>query len=96
VLAQSLTSIRHDTARQEASLNDDPLNPVTDEPSKVTLDLDHEVQYWTAKWDVTHYALREAIAAVGPNATDVANALKARARLRRRAQRRAHARMLRD
>jgi hypothetical protein len=72
-------------------LNDDPQHAGTEEPSKVTLDLDHEVQYWTAKWDVTHYALREAIAQVGPNATDVAQALKARARLRRRALRRERA-----
>jgi hypothetical protein len=68
-------------------LNDDPIRPGSNEPSKVTLDLDHEVQYWTAKWDVTHYALREAIAEVGPNAQDVAAALRARARLRRRAAR---------
>ena len=69
-------------------MNDDPHHPGTEEPSQVTLDLDHEVQYWTEKWDVTHYALREAIAEVGPNAKDVAHALKrARARLRRRAAR---------
>ena len=69
-------------------MNDDPVQLGVDEPNMVTLDLDHEVQYWTAKWDVTHYALREAIAEVGPNAQDVARALKARARLRRQALRR--------
>ena len=67
---------------------DNPAQQGSEEPSEVVLDLDHQVQYWTAKWDVTHYALREAIAKVGPNAQDVATALKARARLRRAAQRR--------
>lgn len=77
-------------------MNDDPVNQGAEEPSKVTLDLDHEVQYWTTKWDTTHYALREAIAQVGPNAQDVAAALKARVRLRRRAMRRAAERPLPD
>ena len=66
-------------------MNDDPVNLGAEDSTTITLDLDHEVQYWTAKWDVTHYAPREAIAEVRPYAKDVA-ALQARARLRRRAQ----------
>jgi hypothetical protein len=89
VLAEILTTQTENERRsEETTLIDNPAQQGSEEPNEVVLDLDHQVQYWTAKWDVTHYALREAIAKVGPNTQDVATALKARARQRHEAQRR--------
>ena len=43
---------------------------------RVNVEEKYEVQYWTNKWHVSEQKLRDAVAKVGPLATDVERELK--------------------
>ena len=45
------------------------------DPTKVNIHEDHELRYWTHKWDVTRQQLADTVKKVGVKAADVARHL---------------------
>jgi len=54
---------------------DDTMNRGEPDRSRINANQDHELQYWSEKWDVSRDQLRKAVEKVGPMAADVAREL---------------------
>ena len=56
-------------------MSDDPTNRGGQDKQRISLAQDHEVRYWTEKFDVTPDQLRDAVDKVGDRASAVAQEL---------------------
>jgi hypothetical protein len=61
---------------QEAGMADDPKKRAPQDALRVNIHEDHEVRYWTAKFNVTPERLAAAVKAAGPMAKDVEEQLR--------------------
>ena len=57
-------------------MSDDLSNRGAQDRSRINVNEDHEVRYWTEKFGVSADALRNAVTAVGPGADAVAQRLR--------------------
>ena len=69
-LADSHTG--HETRLREMPLNDRPGPWRPQHRERIDLSVPRDVRYWTGVWGLTDQELRDAVAAVGPVAADVA------------------------
>ncbi len=56
-------------------MSDDTTNHGTRDRSRISLEQDYEVRYWTEKWNITKDELAAAVKAVGHSAAAVARHL---------------------
>jgi len=56
-------------------MSDDPAVRRPQDSSRIALEEEHEVRYWTSKWGITREELAEAVARVGRGAAAVARHL---------------------
>ena len=56
-------------------MSDDPTKRGAADRSRINVNEDYEVQYWTQKWGVSPEALKAAAEKVGPIVADVAHEL---------------------
>jgi hypothetical protein len=59
-------------------MSDDSQNRGEPDRSRINLNQEHEVRYWTQALDVTEEELRSAVRAVGSSASDVREYLRSR------------------
>lgn len=59
-------------------MSDDSQNRGEPDRSRINLNQEHEVRYWTQALDVTEDELRDAVRAVGSSASDVREYLRSR------------------
>jgi hypothetical protein len=55
---------------------DNPVQPGAEDRTRIAVEQEHEMRYWTEMLDVTAERLLEAVKAVGPRAADVERYLK--------------------
>ncbi len=58
-------------------MSDDPKDRGAQDRSRISLEQDHEVRYWTQRFGVSEQRLREAVAAVGVSVDAVERHLRA-------------------
>jgi hypothetical protein len=56
-------------------MSDDPTVRRPRDASRIAIEEEHEVRYWTTKWGITRQELTEAVARVGHSAAAVARHL---------------------
>ena len=61
--------------RRIRSMSDDPTKRGTSDRSRINVNEEYEVQYWTEKWGVSGESLKAAVEKVGPSVADVAKEL---------------------
>jgi hypothetical protein len=64
---------------EEATMSDDPNKRGPQDRERINIHEDHELRYWTQKWQVTPDELKAAVHKVGPMANVVHRELQRRA-----------------